>query len=151
MKYRKTRPGPATKTITPWKKYCDYLWMRIIKLRAGCICEICGEVHRADGGIRQLHAHHLIDREVLVYRYHLMNGICLCSQCHEIDKHGAAHRNPRVFWERWLIKCDMSMDEQWDWFGANLYTGPAQDKLKPKLKDYPGIADTLETELARLS
>ena len=105
------RPAPTNKKISAWKKYCDWLWSGLVKGRAGRKCEICGEiyrqdslkkiangeVHRADGKIRQIHAHHLIDREVLIYRHEPMNGICLCASCHVGDKHRAAHRNPLAF------------------------------------------------------
>ncbi len=161
------RPASTIKKLGPWKVYCDWLWARIIKARAGHVCEICGQVHRVDGGIRQIHAHHLIDREVLVYRHDLMNGICLCASCHKTDKHRAAHRNPRVFdSELSRLACFLNDTRVFteedrglivarrDWHNKHYCTGPINaeggtDLLKPKSKDYPGIVDRLEQEMEK--
>lgn len=137
------RPPPTTKKVTPWKRYCDWVWALIIKLLAGYRCEICGCTGK------QMYAHHLIDREVLVYRYDLMNGICLCYRCHTGDKHTAAHRSPIAFQGR------VAYDERYFWWMEHYDTGPDSDKggmnkLNPKLKDYPGIADGLEQKLEQL-
>lgn len=141
--------------IEHWKCYCDILWAKAIKLRAGHKSELSGEVPlRANGSPGQLHAHHLIDKEVLCYRYDLMNGICLSAAEHKLDKHTGAHRNPFVFHDLWYTKD--ADDPRWYWWENHHRTGPAQDKLKPKLKDYvgttkhPGIAQGLEAEIAGL-
>ena len=153
------RPAPDNKKITAWKKYCDWLWARLIKARAGFKCEICGELHRADGKIRQIHAHHLIDREVLIYRHEPMNGICLCASCHNGDKHRAAHRNPKafsvLFWSTGATS--MAIMDRYFWWEQHWETGPDHDRLKPKIKDcggtpgYPAIADRLEGQLKELA
>ena len=130
------------KKITPWAAFCLFLWKLLVKTRAGYRCEICGCT------TKQLHAHHLIDAGVLCYRYEPMNGICLCASCHKLDKHRAAHRNPMVWFED-SFRVEVG-DDRWGWFFNHWRTGPAQDLLKPKLKDYPGIADGLEAELEKL-
>ena len=162
------RPAPTTKKITPWREYCLWLWGIIIRLRARGRCEICGSTKR-------LQAHHLIDKEVLVYQYELMNGICLCYRCHRGDKHTAAHRNPKRFEQSAEIEAVCTRracrptgqrgtseeivyrNEGYDspsilellrinWWRLHYRTGPEHDALKPKLGHYPGIADFLEQE-----
>ncbi len=140
------RPKTLGTRINPWRRYCDWLWSTLIKLRAGHACEIC------DCTDKQLHAHHMIDREVLVYRYELMNGICLCYSCHVGDKHRAAHRNQyrfdALFWDVIHVGFDTSelLLCRWEWWDSHRQTGPEQDNLKPCLKDYPEIANFLEQE-----
>ncbi len=151
------RPKNTIKKIKPWRKYCDWLWSRLIKARAGYKSELSGTVLRADGRSGQLHSHHLIDSKVLCYRYEPKNGICLSAQEHKLDKHRAAHRNPRVFDAKLFglihaVFYGQPQAPQWiidrhQWFAEHYRTGPEQDLLKPKLKDYPGIADGLEQEI----
>lgn len=133
------------KKIKPWRDYCDWLWAELVKRRAGYESELSGEVWRANGAPGQLHAHHLIDKEVLCYRYEPMNGICLSAAEHKLDKHGSAHRNPGAFNDRWYLK--NPSDLRWYWLEGHYRTGPEQDKLNPKLKDYPIIANRLEAQL----
>lgn len=127
------------KTIKPRAALCLRLWKELVKTRAGYRCEICGCTHK------QLHAHHLIDAGVLLFRYDPNNGLCLCASCHKLDKHRSAHRNPIWFenalWEK--------HPKRWVWWIRNHETYNGQPV--PKLGDYPGIADYLEHELKEIS
>ena len=62
------------------KKYCDTLWSKLIKERAGYKCEICQR-----GG--RLNSHHIYSRRYMNLRYDIENGVCLCVKHHMIAHH----------------------------------------------------------------
>ncbi len=67
---------------SPKIKQLDTLWSKIIKLRAGNICEMCGQPAKARG----IQAAHYIGRVFHSTRWELSNGVCLCTGCHmDID------------------------------------------------------------------
>jgi hypothetical protein len=99
--------------MAPKKAYAA--WSQAVRERAGQRCEMCGVVEppertvtlggkkRKDGTISPLrevtrrdwylNAHHVLPRTYYkLYRYEVMNGLCLCPKCH---KHGqfAVHMN----------------------------------------------------------
>jgi len=56
-------------------KDCDLLWSKLVKLRAGYVCEHCGSEKIMQG-------HHIISSTNWNLRFDEENGICLCRYCH---------------------------------------------------------------------
>jgi predicted restriction endonuclease len=82
-----SRPNSVT-----WRNKADTLWADLVKMRDGYRCAICGKkgASKIDGTpSKGLHAHHIISRARLRYRYEIQNGICLCRS------HHGAHPNFR--------------------------------------------------------
>lgn len=78
-----------------WRDKADELWSDCIKIRAGFRCELTykhGGRRAKDGlHVKGLHAHHLIERSQLGYRYDLDNGICLTVAVHGSHPNFRAH------------------------------------------------------------
>ncbi len=74
------------------KAKCDILWASIIRSKG--YCEVCG---RSDV---QLNAHHIIGRSVMILRYDLRNGCCLCVNCHEFSSQSV--KNNPIKFMHWL-------------------------------------------------
>jgi len=74
-------------------KRCDDLWARIVKDRAGNVCERCGSVKRVS-------AHHIIPRTCFTLRHDLENGVALCYY-HHIGGRNAAHKDALGF-SQWI-------------------------------------------------
>ncbi len=62
---------------------CDRWWRRLILLRAGGECEICGISEPRNGEIIWLQACHIISRTYWSTRWHPRNGVCGCQDCHD--------------------------------------------------------------------
>lgn len=61
------------------------MWKLVIKAKAGFRCELSlrsGRFDRKGRPLINLHAHHLIERAQIGYRYELNNGICLYADIH---------------------------------------------------------------------
>jgi len=69
-------------------KECMTLWAKIIKLRAGEVCEYPGCNKTSN-----LNAHHIFTRAKTSTRYDVENGMCLCPTHHTLGADGA-HRDP---------------------------------------------------------
>ena len=78
------------------RKKSDNLWAKLVKLRDGNQCAICGNQ-------KYLNAHHLISRKVFKYRWKIENGISLCPVHHNFSVELSAHTAPWAF-EEWLRK-----------------------------------------------
>jgi len=82
---KRTEPGKNIKRTggvkSPKIKQLDALWARIIKLRAGNICEMCGQTSKSRG----MQAAHYMGRVFHSTRWELDNGACLCTSCHIVD------------------------------------------------------------------
>ncbi len=74
---------------------CDKLWRRIILLRSGRKCEICGKTQPVNGEILWIQACHIISRTYWSTRWDPKNGIGACQHCH----------NHRTIME-WLARTD---------------------------------------------
>jgi len=76
---RKSRKRASSTKALNKKQWCalaDALWARIVKLRAGNRCVLCGSDF-------MLEAHHMVAKGGCGYlRYSLENGLCLCRVCH---------------------------------------------------------------------
>ena len=57
------------------RKYCDKLWAKIVKYRAGNKSELSGKTGA-------LHAHHVFGKGNLRLRFEFDNGVCLTSGEH---------------------------------------------------------------------
>lgn len=89
-KLQKKKDNPDSKY---WKNKCDGEWAKQIKHRDSNKCAMCGSEEN-------LHTHHLIDRNIVVYRHELWNGITLCAKHHMYDREKSAHKATIgfVFW-----------------------------------------------------
>lgn len=73
----------------------DEAWSKLVKLRAGNKCEVCGK-------ISTLNSHHIYSRAKKSVRWDLDNGICLCVN-HHIGNSFSAHKTSVEFTE-WLYE-----------------------------------------------
>ena len=78
------------------KKRRDTEWANKVKDLDGWTCCICGAKFR-------VFAHHIINRENLMYKYDIDNGITLCLKHHKFDRTISAHNAPFAFL-LWLKK-----------------------------------------------
>jgi hypothetical protein len=78
-KIKKPKKQPSKRTL---KGKADILWSKIIRNKAGNVCEWCG---RTSG---KMDAHHVKGKPNGTLRYELRNGVCLCFNCHRIKCHG---------------------------------------------------------------
>ena len=69
-------------------KRMDDLWAKVIKARAGYICEISNEKGEQVGGSYQLEAHHIHGKKNYALRYSLLSGICITDIQHTFYAHG---------------------------------------------------------------
>ena len=84
------------------KKLDDH-WKRIVKARAGRMCERCKVP------VRNLNAHHVIGRRNKAVRWELSNGVALCPSCHVFSSSFSAHQTPTLF-TLWIIA---QRSEEW--------------------------------------
>ena len=59
----------------------DIIYSKCVKLRAGGVCEYCGQVPPSKRGY---HTHHFIGRRHLNTRWELDNGVALDLHCHNL-------------------------------------------------------------------
>lgn len=103
-----------------WRNKADAAWKKIVKIDS--YCEWCMAEKK------QLHAHHLIDKDMVFFRHNLNNGVCLCASCHKFSLLHSAHRAPWVFeaWLQWI------RPEQFIWFTKNRLTDMVGVKVNYK-------------------
>ena len=83
---------------------CDRLWRRIVLMRVGCECEICGAPRTSrisDGKVIWVQACHIISRTYWSTRWDPKNGVAGCLDCHD-------HKTIMA----WLEETD---PERYDW------------------------------------
>lgn len=112
------------------KKSLDILWAKIIKLRAGGKCEVCGKT-------TNLNSHHIVSRNNLRFRWDIRNGACLCVGHHRFNNE-SAHLDP-IWFIGWVQK---NRKEDYEYLLAN------RNKLFDK--NYIRIEQELKEELTRL-
>lgn len=86
----------AKKNKMPSVKTLDGYWSKLVKLRAGNRCEVCGRM-------QYLNSHHIFSRSKYVTRWDVENGVCLCPGCHTLSSVFSAHKTPIEFVD-WLYK-----------------------------------------------
>lgn len=69
--------------INSLRRACDKLWRRIVLIRAGGECEICGKSKPEPGEILWLQACHIISRRYWSTAWDPRNGVCGCQDCHD--------------------------------------------------------------------
>ena len=74
----------------------DKEWSINVRNRDKC-CVICGRTE-------YLNAHHLIPRQIKLFRHTLDNGVTLCPRCHKYSSECSAHKNPFMFYRILKIK-----------------------------------------------
>ena len=62
---------------------CDRLWRRLVLLRAGCSCQICGKARPIVGEMLLIDACHIITRTYWSTRWDPRNGVAGCRSCHD--------------------------------------------------------------------
>lgn len=72
------------KNKTYWKKKCDVLVSKIVRLQG--VCEWCGTTQG------QLQCAHIVGRSNHTLRFDLQNVLCFCATCHR-----KAHNDPLGF------------------------------------------------------
>lgn len=85
------------KAINPKKpidKKLDIVWSKLVKLKAGNKCAVCGKT-------KPLNSHHIYSRGNMALRWSIDNGICLCVG-HHIGFKFSAHKTSTEF-TKWLI------------------------------------------------
>ena len=85
----------------------DMNWKQLVYSKYK-VCAICGKD-------KHLQAHHLISRRIRKYRWSEINGILLCSGCHQFSLKNSPHTNPFQFFE-WLKK---NSNEQYQFIKDN--------------------------------
>lgn len=68
----------------------DDAWSKLVKLRAGNKCEVCGKTS-------PLNSHHIYSRSKKSVRWDAMNGVCLCVGHHTFSSKFSAHKTPTEF------------------------------------------------------
>mgnify|MGYP003595584969 CR=1 FL=1 len=91
------------KELVKLRKKAFKLWS--LKVRAGGACELCGKKYKEineKGKPTILQAHHIIGRENKNLAWDVLNGVCLCSNCHKFSR-TSAHRGSIIFTD-WFMK-----------------------------------------------
>lgn len=81
------------KTKSNLDKRLDAAWSKLVKLKSGNKCAVCGSV-------KALNSHHIYSRAKMSLRWSTENGICLCIG-HHIGVKFSAHKTPTEFTE-WI-------------------------------------------------
>jgi hypothetical protein len=82
------------------------LWREAVLKAAGYKCQYPGcECTKA------LNAHHIIDKQISLLKYAVVNGLALCFYHHKMGLM-SAHKNP--FFIKWMIKLKMITQERVD-------------------------------------
>jgi predicted restriction endonuclease len=88
------REKPEKRKKPPIDKRLDSVWSKLVKLKAGNKCAVCGKQ-------TALNSHHIYSRAKMSLRWSIENGICLCVG-HHIGVNFSAHKSPIEFSD-WLI------------------------------------------------
>jgi predicted restriction endonuclease len=91
----KPAKSKKTKQKSGIDKSLDAAWSKLVKLKAGNKCAVCGNQ-------RTLNSHHIYSRAKMSLRWSTINGICLCVG-HHIGVNFSAHKTPTEF-TQWLIE-----------------------------------------------
>ena len=82
----------------------DRAWATSVKERDGFACVICnkkqGTPYISNKGRQvkiNIHAHHILPRELHGTKYDIFNGITLCPKHHFFSREISAHNNPLAF------------------------------------------------------
>lgn len=70
-------------------------WALAVKERDEKKCVICSRT-------TYIHAHHILPRELKLFRFEVLNGITLCANHHKFSTAISPHKNPLVF-VNWFI------------------------------------------------
>lgn len=74
----------------------DEAWSKLVKLRAGNMCEYCLKTSN-------LNSHHIFSRSKRSTRWDVLNGVCLCVGHHTFSSNFSAHKTPSEF-HIWLVE-----------------------------------------------
>ena len=99
-----------------WKNKADKAWRELVFRAYGGKCAVCGESIFVQ-------AHHLVPREILLFRHCVNNGILLCPKHHKYNFLLSAHRNP-VRFHLWLIA---NLPEKWKWLSETFDPAKGMD------------------------
>lgn len=91
LKARSTKK--TKKAFSSRKQFADWLWLLVVKARAGFTCEISG----CDYTQTVLNAHHIAGKSESSLRYSLLNGICISMGIHKFDAHSTEYFRRKAF------------------------------------------------------
>lgn len=124
-KRQKAKERPRS---TFWMKKADVVWSKFIRLAGQCaVCGLRRGELTARGTPARMEAHHIIGREFKRHRHAIINGICLCTRCHQFDPIRSAENNAPWFLA-WLQE---HYPEQWAWVDRHKH-----DEADPAVLDY---------------
>lgn len=115
------KPGPNSKY---WKDKADSVWSDVVRMVGKCqICEKPGDFRKDGLPVKGLHAHHMIGRGRLKYRYDPQNGICLCVSHHGShpnfrNRKMAAHGSEDVH-DEFIKALKVCCPDVWDYYEAH--------------------------------
>lgn len=130
-----------------FKDKADQTWSLII--RSIGHCELCGKDGQLDVKGRPvvgLHAHHMIPRENLLFRWDYMNGLCLCISCHGAhpnfrNRLRSAHSSGEAF-ERFKKEVKIKVPEKWEYWQTH-----KSCRLPPDPFTYQEVYEILKKDL----
>lgn len=105
----------------------DKLWAAAIRLQYMFLCAVC----RKEGH----DAHHIIARHDKRHRWHPLNGVLLCSECHT-----KAHAKPKLF-RKWLRRNLRAVHEHVSRPNDNGYDPRDRLEIKRGLKGITGLLE----------
>lgn len=115
---KKKTTKKATKKRVNWKKKADDLWSLIIRTHYGR-CEICDKkAFKTKAGLKVggMNAHHVISRTNLLWRYDLLNGMCLCIRCHLYRADCSPHARSITGITAFIDWMQDDKPKQWAWY-----------------------------------
>jgi hypothetical protein len=90
---------PKKPNLAKLKRIAFKLWSEIVRKDGYCkYCEAKNGDLKQNGKPTILNAHHVIGRENYALCWDILNGVCLCQNCHKFSRHGA-HRGGIIFSE----------------------------------------------------
>ena len=90
-----------------WRNKADKLWKEMAFREGKGVCAICGSN-------RYIQVHHLVPRNILLYRHDIRNAITLCPSHHKYSFLLSAHKNP-VRFILWIME---NQPEKWEWLSS---------------------------------
>lgn len=122
----------SRRTVRSVKVSCDRLWSRLVKVRAGGVCERCGSSPENSQGF---HSHHVFGRSNHRLRFEPRNGCALCW-----SDHRWAEEMPLEFAD-WFRE---TRPEDASWLSEENQRG----LLKRSLNDYLELEESLRGALS---
>jgi hypothetical protein len=113
--------------------YLDGLWVEVIRLM---YCHACARCSHLSHKVTKGHdAHHVIQRADKRHRWHPLNGVFLCRDCHDW-----AHAHPVLF-KKWLKRNLPHIHQHIRKPNESGYNPRDREQIKAELKEYRSILE----------